>query len=394
MTLAPTITHTGKSITPNAPLVFYTAATGFIPVTYTVAAADNSTALWTVTVKWNLTSADITDYLDDAYGDPIILPVEIDLASSGWTDLLSAIQTANKNVALDLSACTMSGTEFAPYIASATGESKIVSLVLPDTAESIAVGTSSNVTFKNFSALTSVTGSKVETIGNYAFGSLFGSLTTRKTLDLPLAADIGNYAFYGCTSLTEVTLPAATDIGQEAFRGCTSLETVSLPGAVDIGMGAFRACSGLKTVESNAAAIGYLAFADCTSLETVSLPEAISISNNAFQGCSKLETASLSKATSIGNSAFQDCSKLKTIDLRAATSFDAYVFRYTGTQALTVILGPAAPPTLGATLFSGVNSAKLVTVQVPSGATGYDDTWKSSFTGGNANISLTIKYGP
>lgn len=39
---------------------------------------------------------------------------------------------------------------------------------------------------------------------------------------------IGDYAFYGCTSLTSVDLPAVTSIGEYAFYGCTSLTSVIL----------------------------------------------------------------------------------------------------------------------------------------------------------------------
>ena len=40
---------------------------------------------------------------------------------------------------------------------------------------------------------------------------------------------IGNYAFYGCTSLAEITLPAGvTNIGFSAFQGCSSLQYIRI----------------------------------------------------------------------------------------------------------------------------------------------------------------------
>jgi hypothetical protein len=230
-------------------------------------------------------------------------------------------------VALDLSACTMSGTEFDP-VASDTGthlvaaKGKIVSLVLPDAATSVKAGSgSSNSTFKNFTTLTSVTGSKVETIGQYAFS--------------------------GCTSLTEVNLPEATTISYYVFFECASLTEVNLP---------------------NATTIGTYAFSRCNNLTTLSLP----------------------KATSIGANVFYES--------------------FNGVVSLTIILGEAVP-TLGLSMFSSISSAKSVTVQVPTGATGYgssptDDStenwgnafrgmgWNGSYLTGtvNGNISLTITY--
>jgi hypothetical protein len=45
-----------------------------------------------------------------------------------------------------------------------------------------------------------------------------------------------------------------------------------------------------------------------------------------------------------------------------------------------------AAPTVGTSMFVDLNvtSTKTVTVRVPSGATGYDETWKTAFKGGSA----------
>jgi hypothetical protein len=93
---------------------------------------------------WLLSTADIADYLTNAPGgdspaNPVPVALNADLANEGWEALLSALVTVGKYAALDLSACTMNGTEFDPGIGA--GVDKVTALVLPDAAKSIKAGT-------------------------------------------------------------------------------------------------------------------------------------------------------------------------------------------------------------------------------------------------------------
>jgi hypothetical protein len=222
--LAPTITHNGASISPAGAQDFTN------PVVYTVT-GNGASAAWTVTVKKltpQTTVTGIGTYLSSYPGSTIPLEVSLNLADTGgngWADLLGQISDSAKPVALDLTACTMSGTDFDPGIAG-TGESNIVSLVLPSAAVSVKAGSSSNPTFENFTALTSVTGgTNLATIGNYAFSNC-ADLTTAS---VPAAATIGEGAFFDCAALTTASFPAATAIGEGAFAWCTVLTTASFP---------------------------------------------------------------------------------------------------------------------------------------------------------------------
>jgi hypothetical protein len=174
----------------------------------------------------------------------------------------------------------MDGTAFVP--GTYAGANRVAALVLPDAAKSIPAGDYSSPTFRAFTALASLSGAGVETLGESAFN--------------------------GCTSLTEVSLPAATTIGAYAFYQCTSLTEVSLPAATTIGGSAFG---------------------DCTSLTEVSLPAATTIGSYAFSG-TNLTTVSLPAVTSIGNSAFYYCESLTSVNLPATPPSISSIFYYTG----------------------------------------------------------------
>ncbi|MDR3172632.1 MAG: leucine-rich repeat protein, partial [Treponema sp.] len=452
--LAPSIIHSGAFISPasGVPQDFYKA--GFTPVVYTVTAGDGSTALWTVTVRMEPLppAASIAGYINGEANyagtdaDPIPLPLGIDL-STEWANLLSAINTAGKYVALDLSACTMAGAEFDPQPgASNSGESWIISLALPDAAAGIkAAGAWNDRPFRYFSSLKSLNAGKVTNVGGYAFSGCtsltaislpqaanvggyafsgcaslteinlpkvasigyeaFSSCTSLTAISLPQAANIGDYAFGGCTSLTEISLPSVASIDVGAFVGCTSLASVSLPASLtDIGANPFPGCTALANITVAAAnpaykaeggkllskdgktligwptasgavtlneitSVGAYAFFACTSLTAISLPAATNIGDYAFGLCTSLSTISLPQAASIGDYAFYRCSSLATVNLPAIESIGRAAFNDTGTTALALTLGPTVP-ILGDQMFWGVSS-KAVTVQVPSGSSGY-----------------------
>ena len=84
---------------------------------------------------------------------------------------------------------------------------------------------------------------------------------------------IGDYAFYGCSGLTELTLPnGVRSIGDSAFSGCSGLTELTLPNGVrSIGDYAFSGCSGLTelTLPDSVASIGDGAFICCSDLSKI-----------------------------------------------------------------------------------------------------------------------------
>ena len=78
---------------------------------------------------------------------------------------------------------------------------------------------------------------------------------------------IGNYAFYSCSSLENVTIPnSVTSIGDNAFNNCNGLTKVTIPDSVtNIGTNAFFYCYGLTslTIPNSVTSIGSHAFEGC-----------------------------------------------------------------------------------------------------------------------------------
>ena len=98
---------------------------------------------------------------------------------------------------------------------------------------------------------------------------------------------IGDYVFWGCTSLTSVTIPeGVTSIGEAAFGYCSGLTSVTIPeGVTSIGHGAFDLCSNLTsiTIPESVTNIGDYAFSSCSGLTSITIPESVtSIGRNVF----------------------------------------------------------------------------------------------------------------
>ena len=187
------------------------------------------------------------------------------------------------------------------------------------------------------------------------------------------ATSIGNYAFYNCTSLTQINIPdSVTSIGNYAFQGCYSLTQINIPDSVtSIGTNEFYNCYSLTQINipDSVTSIGNYAFQGCYSLTQINIPDSVtSIGISAFYNCTSLTQINIpDSVTSIGISAFQGCYSLTQINIPdSVTSIGNYAFQYC--YSLTQINIPDSVASIGDGAFQSCYS--LAHINIPDSVTG------------------------
>ena len=191
-------------------------------------------------------------------------------------------------------------------------------------------------------------------------GVFYNSVIT--SIEFPSTLEtIGNFAFSGCSGLTEVVL-----------SNCTSLTS--------IGNGVFGVCSGLTsiTLPSSLTSIGYSAFAQCSRLTEVDLSNCTSltsIENGTFIFCSGLTSITLpSSLEAIRDSAFSSCSGIETLEYKGTID-----------QWLSIELGLFWMGDFSHTFI--VNGEELTNLVVPEGVTSIEG---DAFYGCRGLTSITL----
>ena len=220
----------------------------------------------------------------------------------------------------------------------------------------------------------SVIPNSVRSIGDYAFYGCSGMTE----LILPNSVrSIGDYAFYGCSGMTELILPnSVTSIGDCAFYGCSGLTELTLPSSVtSIGESAFSGCSGLTelTLPNSVTSIGNYAFSDCSGLEKITVDRG-NKRYDSWGNCNSIidtETNTLivgcknsvipNSVTSIGYGAFRGCRGLTELTLpNSLTEIGKYAFR--GCSGLTELILPNSVTSIGDCAFSDCSGLEKITV--------------------------------
>lgn len=209
-------------------------------------------------------------------------------------------------------AVTYKGSSYSSYSDEYSGAVTIPSTVIYN-SKTYSVTSIGDWAFYGCSSLTAITiPESVKSIGRFAFSrcSSLTSITISEGVQI-----LGDYAFSYCSALTSVTIPSSiTGIGTSVFSSSTGGELIvncNIPSASSDSQGAFSDSNFSKVIIGDGVtSVGDYAFYDCSSLTSLTLPESVtSIGDGAFSNCSGLTGDLLlpESLVSIGTQAFYGC---------------------------------------------------------------------------------------
>ena len=233
--------------------------------------------------------------------------------------------------------------------------------------------------------------SGVTSIGDYAFGNVFGSL--RKVTLSDTVKSIGSYAFYYTNNLEGIVLPEGlTTIKSHAFED-SAIKSVNIPTTVTaITEAAFKNCNMLEAIDlhDNITTIEKAAFAGTQNLRTVTIPGSVTnwgtstfsrsgissvtvcegitrIPNSTFYSCIDLSEVNLpNSVTAIGDAAFyvdyeQYVGTLESITLPSnLTTIGNWAFCGQAFRSITI---PGSVTTITTDAFTGCSSLNTIVIQ-------------------------------
>ena len=225
--------------------------------------------------------------------------------------------------------------------------------------------------------ITNVAFGKVLSIGGY----IFNGCDNLKVVSIPKDTTIGSYCLDSMVDLEAFVVPnTVTDLPQNVFEYCTRLTKVSIPPSVSgVGNYAFYGCSSLTNIGLvNVTDIGENAFQRCTDLINVQAKDVKLIKTACFYGCGALKTLDVDSITGIMGNAFYGCGEIEEIGTTSAiiSEFGSGSSNFAYCDDLTTIGElhiPAASsnnykPTIGTDCFRECKSLRSIKV-VPDDST-------------------------
>lgn len=169
-----------------------------------------------------------------------------------------------------------------------------------------------------------------------------GDVTIPASINGLPVVSIGDWAFKGCETLTNLTIPnTVTTIQEGAFWDCYYLSHIIIPNSVtSIQWGVFGNCTHLNnvTLPNSLTNIGPGAFGSAHALTSIVIPSSITrIEPGTFFESALTNVCIPESVTNIGDSAFFTCPFLNNITIPKSVSLiESDAFRFCGLTNVTI----------------------------------------------------------
>lgn len=184
-------------------------------------------------------------------------------------------------------------------------------------------------------------------IGDYAFAEN----TQLQDVNIVGKTDIGDYAFSNDINLLKANIAGNSDIGNYSFYNCNSMTDFVIDGTIErIGEHAFDSCKALKAMilPSTVNYIGSHAFYDCNSMTSINIPDGVEkVLSHTFYGCASLGSIEVPNSViAIEDYAFYGCVVAESITLsNQCKTIGDYAFY--NCKALTELTIPNSVTSIG-----------------------------------------------